>query len=437
MSRSFAGPAMLATLIVVLGVGCSASPVEQAPTEDLDQVLTDLMTRGGQRGLSAFRQPEADEFASIPQFESNPLTPEKVALGKFLFHETALATRPALAANAGTYSCATCHNAAAGFQAGVARSIGEGGIGWGVRGEARRPGASADTPGLRSPSVLNVAFQDVMSWDGQNGALGQNLNTDAHWVEGTPSEVNARGYDGVEAQAVAALTTHRMSNFLDDSVVLTNATYRDLWDQIYPDGQAVNRDAVGFVLAAYERTLFPNRAPFQRWIRGNVNAMTDAEKRGAIVFFGESGCETCHTGPGLSGPGFYALGMPDMPGGESPALGRGGFLDDPAMYRTFKVPQLYNMADSPFLGHGGTFPSVESVVRYYNSGVPAVSLPEGVLEGRFRPLNLTEEEVLDLTAFLRDALRDPELDRYAPDSLPTGNCFPAADPAARRDLGCQ
>ncbi|NNE71155.1 MAG: cytochrome-c peroxidase [Rhodothermales bacterium] len=428
---------LLLVLALLLGAGCSAAPVEEAPSEDLDQVLTDLMTRNGQRRLSAFRQPDSGDFAAIPQFAGNPLTPEKVRLGQLLFHEPALATRPVVADNAGTYSCATCHHAAAGFQAGQPRSIGEGGIGWGVRGEARRPGPSADAPGLRSPSVLNVAFQDVLSWNGQNGALGQNLNTDAHWVEGTPSEVNARGYDGVEAQAVAALTTHRMSNFYDDSVILTNETYRDLWNQVYPHEQNINRDALGFVLAAYERTLFPNRAPFQRWIRGEFSAMTDAEKRGAIVFFGESGCETCHTGPGLSGPGFYALGMPDMPGGESPALGRGGFLDDPSMYRTFKVPQLYNMEDSPFLGHGGTFPSVESVVRYYNDGIPAVPLPEGVLEGRFRPLNLTEEEVQDLTAFLRDALRDPELDRYAPDALPTGNCFPAADAAARRDLGCQ
>lgn len=142
----------------------------------------------------------------IPQDPRNPLTAEKVHLGRLLFHETVLGTRPAIPEGAGTYGCVTCHHAEAGFQAGRRQSIGDGGSGWGVMGEARTAaygGGLTDAPGLRSPSVLNGAFQDVMHWDGSLGAFGQNAGTDAFWTEGSFQEVNRLGYDGLESQAIA------------------------------------------------------------------------------------------------------------------------------------------------------------------------------------------------------------------------------------------
>lgn len=421
--------------------GCSG-PGPSAPEVDLDEALTALLTHDGQRPLAVFKQPASDNLGAIPQDPRNPLTEEKIRLGQLLFHETALGTRPAFPEGAGTYGCVTCHHAAAGFQAGRRQSIGDGGSGWGMRGEGRVAAYQSgltDTPMLRSPSVLNGAFRDVMHWDGSIGATGQNAGTDAFWSEGTIQEVNRLGYDGLESQAIAALGRHRMDGF-EGSVIETNPEYQALWQAVYP-GQPVDRERVGLAIAAFERTLFSNRAPFQRWLAGDTDAMTADEKRGALVFFGESGCETCHTGPALAGPGFYALGMPDMSGADvvgpaELALGRGGFLNDPAKDLMFKVPQLYNLIDSPFMGHGGTFEAVEEVVRYYNEGVPAVQIPVDRLEGRFRPLHLTDAEVQALTVFLRDALRDPDLTRYQPSQVPSGNCFPANDAAARRDLGC-
>lgn len=278
-----------------------------------------------------------------------------------------------------------------------------------------------------------------MHWDGSVGAHGQNEGTDAFWTEGSIQEVNRLGFDGLESQAITALRGHRMGG-LGGSVVETNAEYQALWQVVYP-GQPVDRERVGLAIAAYERTLFASQAPFQQWLAGETDAMTQEEKRGALVFFGESGCETCHTGPALAGPGFYALGMPDMAGADvvgdpEVALGRGGFLGDPSQDQKFKIPQLYNLIDSPFMGHGGTFESVGDVVRYYNDGVPATPLPADRLEGRFRPLELSDAEIEALTAFIRDGLRDPDLARYQPNRVPSGNCFPANDAVARRDLGC-
>ncbi|MEM6723044.1 MAG: cytochrome-c peroxidase, partial [Bacteroidota bacterium] len=103
----------------------------------------------------------------------------------------------------------------------------------------------------------------------------------------------------------------------------------------------------------------------------------------------------------------------------------------------FKVPQLYNLKDSPFYGHGSTFTSVEDVVAYKNAGIAEnTSVPAGQLASSFQPLNLTEYEIYQITAFVEDALYDPDLLRYTPNTLPSGLCFPNNDLDSKADLGC-
>ncbi len=440
MTRKSSHWAMKAILCAMVCVGLSAcsqpDPVDETA---LDLELESLITAEGQRPVSAFMLPDDGDLASLPQDARNPLTPGKVALGQLLFHETALATRPRQAAGLGTYSCATCHHADAGFQAGAQRAISEGGLGWGAN---RRPNPAwpiedVDMLPIRSPSALNGAWQRVTMWSGNLGANGPNAFVTIDAPEGSPERVNALGYDGLETQAIAALSVHRMDN-LDNTILETNATYAAMWDAVWP-GEPVSLERMGLAIAAYERTLLANRAPFQRWLRGDFGAMSIAEKEGAILFFGKAKCSDCHTGPALNQMAFYALGMPDMPGvalDSRTAAGRGGFTRLESDRHTFKVPQLYNLADSPFLGHGGTFNSIREVVEYYNAGIPAVSLPAGRVTPQFHPLSLTDREMDALVAFLENALRDPDLHRYVPSALPSGNCFPANDPEARQVLGC-
>ncbi len=443
----FSGQVLLGiTLAFYLG-GCSSVESDPAPVEQdagLDETLVDLITLQGQRVLSNFILPESDDLGAIPQDPANPLSPEKIELGRMLFHETALATNPVRPEGEGTYSCATCHHAGAGFQAGALLAIGEGGVGWGANGQGRRPSGTysmdqIDTLPIRSPSVLNGAYQEVMGWAGVFGARGPNRGTEAQWIDGTQAEVNKLGFDGLEAQAISGLKKHRMDR-LDASVLHTNPTYQSLWEAAFP-GTEISVENVGLAIAAYERTLLANKAPFQLWLRGATNAMSPQEKRGAIVYFGKAQCEVCHTGPALNQMDFYALGMPDMPGisfqgDEIERLGRGGFDNNTDEEFKFKVPQLYNLRDVTFYGHGGTFRSLREVIEYYNDAIPAVDLPPGRLTNRFVPLDLTEEEIEDLVAFLAGALYDPDLERYVPDRLPSGNCTPANDPQARIDLGC-
>lgn len=410
-----------------------------------------LLSTSKEEGLAYFQFPDSDDLAIIPQDAKNLLTKEKVALGKLLFHETGIAIRSKRSEGLQSYSCASCHHVKAGFQAGCIQGIGEGGSSFGIRGESRTKHSDyleeeMDIQAIRTPTTLNVAYQKNLLWNGQFGATGLNEGTENQWTENTPKEVNHLGYEGVETQAIAGLEVHRMA--IKNSIAEMSETYQNLFETAFSEVSASDRfsnETAGLAIAAYERTLLANEAPFQKWLRGNSNALTDAQKRGAIVFFGKAACNSCHTGPALNSMAFYALGMEDLQGvnvyGEIPKeadkQGRGGFTQRPEDNYKFKVPQLYNLKDSPFYGHGGTFKSIEEVVRYKNEANPTqTTVPTVQLADNFVPLHLTEQEILNISDFIEHGLYDPNLQRYVPDNLPSGNCFPNNDEASKWDLGC-
>lgn len=420
----------------------------------LDEALTSLLQDQSVNGqLSFFQLPESTDYVRIPQDPKNRLSTEKVALGKLLFHETGIARNAKYEDSEGQYSCASCHFASAGFQAGRHQGIGEGGEGFGLNGEGReRQGhyniLDIDVQPIRSPTTLNSAYQIAMLWNGQFGARGVNVGTDQSWTAGTPKAVNHLGFHGLETQAIAGLSVHRQLE--DTSNVSDLANYKEMFDAAFPDlpeAQRYARVPAGLAIAAYERTLVSNQAPFQRWLRGEKTAMNPLEKEGALVFFGKGNCSSCHTGPALNSMEFHALGMKNLNDCEEEVLltpitapehlGRGGFTNRPEDMYKFKVPQLYNLKDSPFYGHGATFRSLRDVVAYKNQAEPEnPDVPRSQLAEDFVPLGLTESEIDALTAFLESALYDPELLRYQPESLPTGLCFPNNDARSRQELGC-
>lgn len=421
------------------------------PVSSLDDQLGDALAEAG--GAESFRMPDETDLAAIPQDPLNPLSASKVELGQLLFHETALGKNAQRAEGMSTFSCATCHHASAGFRAGVPQGIGDGGTGFGRFGEGRSrdldyAANEIDIQPFRSPSALNGAWQDVTLWNGQFGATGTNAGTESEWTVGTPIATNELGYEGLETQAIAGLAVHRMTDG-PANVYSAYPRYRELFDEAFADRAPEERatpETAGLAIAAYERTLLATRAPFQKWLRGERSAMTQAQKRGAVVFFGKAQCTACHTGPALASNSFHALGMGELVGPgvfsdfnpKDPAhLGRASFTQRPEDRYRFKTPQLYNATDDPHLGHGSTFRSVREVVEYKNAAVPQSRfiLPSE-LSPSFVPLNLTPDDLDDLVSFLERALYDPELDRYTPTSVPSGNCFPNNDPQSRRDLGC-
>ena len=103
----------------------------------------------------------------------------------------------------------------------------------------------------------------------------------------------------------------------------------------------------------------------------------------------------------------------------------------------FRVPQLYNLGDADFYFHGSSKQTLREVVEYFNEGIPENErVPISQIARQIRPLNLTEEEMDDLTAFLDNGLKDPDLQRYVPENVLSGKCFPNNDLFSQIELGC-
>ena len=423
----------------------------------LDTELENLLAKTSNgKGKSFYELPENTDFSKIPQDPKNPLNAAKVELGKFLFHETALGQNPKKAVSFQTYSCASCHHAKAGFQSCVAQGIGEGGVGFGIQGEKRGintiyKSSEIDVQPVKSPSALNIAYQSIVLWNGQFGAKGLNVGTETSWTKGTPKENNNLGFEGVETQAIAGRDVHRL---VIDKILMTNiATYKSLYIKAFDEASINDKNKLklngSLAIAAYERTLLANQSPFQQWLKGNLNAMTEQEKEGAKVFFGKGQCFSCHNGPSLANMEFYALGLKDLQNGNYGTSaahnvsltnpehkGRGGFTGKQEDMFKFKVPQLYNLKDSPFYGHGSSFYDIESLLKYKNAGVAEnPQVPANKLSEKFVPLGLSDTEIKNLTAFIKNGLHDPNLMRYVPKKLPSGLAFPNNDKQSVIDLG--
>jgi len=418
----------------------------------LDQLLTSSLVRAASDNrLEHFVLPESDDFANIPQDTHNPLTKDKVELGKMLFFETGIALSPSKEAGKKTYSCASCHVPSAGFRPGGIQGIADGGIGFGANGENRSKLAAyrdfeMDVQGVRPLSVLNVAFVENTTWNGRFGSKGVNVGTEHRWTEEDGLHLNEEGMASLETQNIEGLEVHRMEITEE---VLDDYGYRTYFDAAFADDSAEERYSkrnAAFAISAYLRTLLTNQSPFQEYLKGNKDAMTEQEKKGALVFFSDAKCYHCHKEKNLGANEFYALGVNDLyqtglafntSAEDDSNLGRGKFTGKAEDNYKFKIPQLYNLGDAPFFFHGSSKKTLTDVVHYFNDGIPENSnVPAEQVARQFKPLNLTPEQVEDLTVFLETGLRDPNLNRYVPERVLSGNCFPNNDLFSQIELGC-
>ncbi len=435
-------------------MGCSDDSREEfIPHEEdpIDESLKKAISNSSETGdIDYYIMPESDDYANIPnQDPQNPLTAEKVALGKLLFFETGLAQIPQNDNCYEAYSCSSCHIPTAGFLPGRKQGIADGAGGYGHNGEFRMiqegyEETDLDAQGNRPLNPINTAFVTNTLWSGMFGAGGVNKNTEEYWTG--VAEVNHTGYAGLEAQNIEAFELHRME--INDHV-LDDYGYRPYYDKAFPDFPEEERYSTttsSFAISAYLRTLLTNKAPFQEYLKGKGNALTDNQKKGANLFFGKARCYSCHRGPSFSAMRFHALGTQDMyelgglnTGPDDPRiLGRGMFTGKESdMYR-FKVPQLYQLKEYVSFFHGSSKTSLEEVIDFKikaTSENPLVANDR--LSPSFRPIELTEEEKAQLIDFLRNGLYDEEMDRYVPTSVLSGNCFPNNDTQSKQDLGCE
>ncbi len=439
-------------ILIITLFSCNQDAV--VVTEDtLDTKLINLLKSKSQTGnIDFYTLPTGIDYSKIPnQDPKNPITYPKVALGNMLFFETGIGMAPKKPVSTATYSCSTCHIPEVGFTAGRFQGIADGAVGFGYLGAGRTingsyNGTEVDAQGARPLPVINLAYVRNPLWNGAFGSFGMNVGTESIWgVADTLTLINKENREGLEAVVTRALITHRQ---VINKKLMDELGYTALFDNAFADipvGQRYTLQTASHAISAYFRTILTNQAPFQKWLNGDQNAMTEKQKKGAILFFDKAGCVNCHNSPSLNGQRFAALGVKDLDQNgylvyktnDGRHKGRAGFtLNDDDLYK-FKVPELYNLKDVGFYFHGASKRSLREVVQYFNAGIPENPKVEASrIDGLFKPLQMTDSEVDELTEFLANGLFDPNLKRYKPNFVGSGNCFPNNDPQSRLDMGC-
>ncbi len=439
-------------LVIAVVLFASSCTKDKMPTSvEVDNQLRAFMKSTAENGRTDYYiLPDEDDLDNIPQDPKNPLTKEKVELGKLLFFDTGLAMDAKHSSGLGTYSCASCHIPNAGFRPGRAQGIADGGIGFGVNGENRvknrdYEGEELDAQGARPLTLVNVAYVTNTFWNGQFGATEVNVGTEDVWDLNHDTELNHLGFHGIETQNMEGVLTHRLSF---EKEILDQYGYTEMFDAAfsdYPVSERYGHLTGSLALSAYIRTIISNQSPFQKWLKGDDLAMSIEEKQGAVVFFGKARCNNCHYRPNLGSLEFHTLGVNDMH--QIPSfntseddfrnLGRGAFTRNRADNYKFKVPGLYNLADAPFFFHGSSARTLEEAIDYkIKAQSENPNIGQHLISDKFLPLTLTEEERENLLLFLSQSLRDPQLIRYQPEEVLSGFCFPNNDLQSSIDLGC-
>jgi len=218
------------------------------------------------------------------------------------------------------------------------------------------------------------------------------------------------GWDGrsptLEAQAKASIATGSMSMRETNTPVKVEvieerirsaSDYAAKFNAALP-GRPIDIEAIAQAVAAFERTLEPGIAPFDRWVGGDEAAISESAKRGFALFTGKAGCAACHSGWRFADDQFHDIGT------TTTDQGRGREVKDAALSFAFKTPTLRSVAlRAPYM-HNASIATLADVVRHYEKG--GIDRPSR--SPMLVPIQLTETERLDLVAFMETLTGDGE-----------------------------
>lgn len=280
-----------------------------------------------------------------PEPADNPSTPEKIELGKQLYHDPRLSST-------GTVSCASCHNTMLG-------------------GEDNRPnsvGVGAQTGGRSAPTVWNSAFNKVQFWDGRAATLEEQ----AAGPVTNPIEMGMKSWDDVVARlkTISGYQEGFKAAFGENSISKENATR---------------------AIAAYERTLITPNSPYDKYVGGDKSALTAQQIRG-MEKVAELGCTSCHSGAAFNGAGSF----------QKFPVNADGFLE--AKYHFTKdkgVAEVTKKTEDEHLFKVPTLRNITLTAPYFHNGSvatldDAVKVMAKVQLGK----DLSKEETADIVAFL-------------------------------------
>lgn len=289
------------------------------------------------------------EAMTIPA--DNPLTPEKVALGRQLFFDERLS-------GDGTRSCYSCHVCEKGLTDGLAKAI----------------GAFNKQLPRSSPTLWNIGYHKEFYWDGRSPSL--------------------------EKQAMAAWTGGNMGAKADEIAAKLNAIegYHSQFHQVF--GGDATPDNIVKAIAAYERTIISGDTAWDRYRAGNQSALSESAVRGWNVFQAIK-CTNCHDGVLLTDQQYHNVGIGmDQ---KEPDLGRFNATKNPQDSGAFKTPTLRDISKSAPYFHDGSAATLEEAVDIMLGG----GKPNQYLDRK----NLEKHDVLpDQRAALLDFLKSLDVD---------------------------
>jgi cytochrome c peroxidase len=444
----------------VLAIGCClvwALPTQQANANGpLDGQLTAVLRAAGFTGRIQ---------EQLPKRLGRPLSPPLADVGRALWFDTISGLR-------NDNTCAGCHSPTRGF--GDTQSIAIGIENNGIVG----PGRTGPRNMRRTPMIINNAFYPALMWNGRFAARSGNpFDNRAGFLFPAPEGLSLSYLPHLlTAQAFIPPTErNEMAGFEfpgDNNAIRLevlrrlNATpnYRLLFGTLFPAvrlGGPINFDMYGMAIAEFEFSLTLADAPLDKFARGHPQAMTDDEKRGALLFFGKAGCVACHAVAGASNEMFsdfanHVLGVPQIVPRvtnsvfDGPQKNEDFGLEQVTGNRAdrykFRTSPLRNVALQPAFFHNGAFTTLEEAIRHHldvrksaRNYTPVgrlqndLSGPVGPIEPVLarldplvaRPLALTDQEFSQLVAFVRNGLLDPRarpenLRRLIPARLPSG-----------------
>ena len=322
---------------------------------------------------------------------SNPTTPAKVELGRYLFYDTRLSRD-------GSKSCASCHEQARAFTDGLARSA----------------GVTGDLTHRNAMSLANVAYFLVLTW---SNPLLKHLEQQA-LVPLLGQEPVELGLAGMDEDVNRRLSEEPL--------------YQRLFPKAFPEvrGQ-MSMATIVRALSAFERTIISVRSPYDRYrYEGDVGAVSDAVIRGEALFFSERAeCHHCHNGLNFADTvlhernrageiAFHNTGLYNLDGKGAYPADNSGIMEitgRPDDMGRFRAPSLRNVAVTAPYMHDGSIETLDGVLDHYAAGGRTIKTGAYAGVGHDNPLKssfvpgftLTVGERADLLAFL-NALTDEQ-----------------------------
>lgn len=328
---------LFSTLFAAL-VGCN--PAEQSiEIPAIQQQFTTKVSYNDEKLLAVAQS----YFAPLPQ--PAEFNNAKAQLGKQLYYETALSVN-------GKLSCNTCHML----------------DNFGVDNEPTSPGHEGVRGDRNSPTVYNSWFHISQFWDGR----AADLTEQAKGPILNPVEM------GIPDEETAVNNIKQVDG------------YQEMFKKAYPgSGNPITYNNIADAIAAFEKTL-GTPAPFDSYLRGNTNALTELQKQGLNNFI-NAGCITCHTGSGLGGDKYHKFGLVNGPYWEytksaKQDVGRYEVTKNEGEKYYFKVPSLRNIARTSPYFHDGSVNNLTDAVK--------------IMAKTQLDKDLTEFEVESIVAFL-------------------------------------